>query len=371
MGESPRLASLDALRGFAVASMMVVNNPGDWGHIYAPLGHARWNGWTFTDLVFPLFLFASGVAMKISIDRRALEGPDRRKLAASAARRALVIFLVGVALNLIPSFDLSTVRIPGVLQRIALCALIAAPVVIWGGRRAALAAIVALFVLYALPMLYVPVAGHDGVVAAGRLEPGDDFGAWVDRHVFGAHLWSQSKTWDPEGLVSTLPAVASLLFGVLAASLVGRPRAMAVWGVALLGAGLAMDPWLFPINKNLWTPAYAVFMTGWSLLLFGLLHAFLEDASPDVRARSRALALPLIIFGMNALFLFALSGLIGRVLVSVHVRDATTLKAWLYAPIQSMSLAPENASLAFALSFGVAMFAVAWLMWRKQWFVRA
>src|SRR5205814_1445355 len=149
---------------------------GDWGHLYPPLDHAKWNGWTFTDTVFPMFLFVSGVAMVLSLHARVTPDARRAALFARAARRAAVIFFVGLALNFIPAFDPATVRIPGVLQRIALCALIAAPIVIWGGARAAFAAIVVLFVLYAIPMLWIAVPGPDGVVAAGALEPGRDFG---------------------------------------------------------------------------------------------------------------------------------------------------------------------------------------------------
>ena len=367
MDSGTRLASLDALRGFAIASMVLVNNPGDWKHLYAPLAHAAWNGWTFTDVVFPMFLFCAGVAMALSLGRRAREGASRGALFAGAARRAGVVFLVGLALNFMPAFDPSTVRIPGVLQRIALCLLIAAPIVIWGRWRASAVAIVALFAAYTVPMLFVPVPGADGVTAAGRLEPGNDFGAWIDRTVFGAHLWTQSRTWDPEGIVSTLPAVASLLFGVLAGHYVMRAGpagrqapTLASAGVGLLVAGLVLDM-IIPINKNLWTPSYAVFMTGWSLLAFALFHAFLDESAPPLRDRARALCLPLTILGMNALFIFAFSGLVARFLV----------KEPLYAPIRALPLAPECASLVFALLFEAAMFAVAWLMWKKRWFVTA
>jgi predicted acyltransferase len=265
-----------------------------------------------------------------------------------------------------------------VLQRIALCALIAAPIVIWGGWRSALAAIVALFVLYSIPMLLVPIPGPDGVVAAGALEPGRDFGAWVDRSLLGPHLWEASRTWDPEGIVSTLPAAASLLFGVITGhTLVHRAVAsrhsvaMAIAGVALLVAGLAMDAAFMPINKNLWTPSYAVFMAGWSLVTLAVFSALLDEPVPRFRDRARAALLPLTIFGMNALFLFAFSGLVARLLTAVLVEPGVTLKARLYAPLSSMPIAPENASLLFAVLFEAAMFAVAWLMWRKRWFVRA
>jgi predicted acyltransferase len=368
MDAQPRLASLDALRGFAIASMVLVNNPGDWGHLYAPLEHAKWNGWTFTDIVFPLFLFAAGLAMTLSLGRRARQGVASSVLLWSTLRRAAVIFLVGVALNFIPALDPATVRIPGVLQRIALCIVIAAPVVIWGGWRGSIAAIAALLAVYCALMLLVPVAGPDGVVAAGRLEPGRDFGAWVDRNVFGAHLWSQSRTWDPEGLVSTLPAAASLLFGVLAGEWLRRGKApgdrvsaIALAGAGFLALGLAMDGFLLPINKNLWTPSYTVFMTGWSLVLLVFFHGILDESPQPVRERMRRSFLPLTIFGMNALFIFAFSGLVARLID----------KAWLYAPIRALRLAPRDASLAYAILFELAMFAVAWLMWKKRWFVKA
>jgi predicted acyltransferase len=365
----PRLESLDAFRGFAIAGMVLVNNPGDWGHIHGPLAHARWHGWTFTDTVFPFFLFAAGVAMALSIARRRAAGDER--LVAGLAKRALVIFAVGLALNLVPSFDLATVRIPGVLQRIALCILVAAPLAVHAGTGAIAAVIVALLAAYSALMLLVPVPGPDGVVAAGALEPGRDFGAWLDRRLLAGHLWTQSRTWDPEGLASTLPAIASLLFGVVTGRwlLQARPglrpaAVMLVAGVAAAVAGLALDRVLMPINKSLWTPSYCVFMTGLALIAFAAFHAALDGASSErVRRIARRLALPLTIFGMNALFIFAFSGLVARLMAPV--------KPALYAPIQGLPVSAENASLAYAMAFWLAMFAVAWFMWRKRWFVKA
>jgi predicted acyltransferase len=362
-----RIASLDAFRGFAIASMVLVNNPGDWGHLYAPLEHAEWNGWTFTDLVFPFFLFAAGMSMAVSLDRRLRAGEERAKLLGSIAKRALVIFLVGLALNLFPAFDFSTVRLPGVLQRIALCIVIAAPLAIYARTTAIAAAIVVLAALYTVPMLFVPVPGPDGVVAAGALEPGRDFGAWVDRHLLAGHLWARAKTWDPEGLVSTLPAACSVLFAVIAGRWVLRaPPILATSarlfaaGIAALALGLLLDRVLMPINKNLWTPSYCVFMTGWSLVAFAAFHA-----SMDAGAFGHRLFKPLSIYGMNALFIFAFSGFVARLLI---MGDG---KRTLYAPIAALPIAPENASLLFAIGFDLAMFAVAWLMWKKRWFVRA
>jgi predicted acyltransferase len=231
-------------------------------------------------------------------------------------------------------------------------------------------------------MLLVPFPGPDGVVAAGALEPGRDFGSWVDRQLLGGHLWPQSRTWDPEGLVSTLPATCSLLFGLLAGRWLLAARAgiatsaaMFAAGIAALLIGLVLDAVLMPINKNLWTPAYCVFMTGWSLVAFSAFHAAM-DAAPSTGSRTRVnrILLPLTIFGMNALFLFALSGLVARLFVTIHIGEggaSPTLKAWLYAPLQALPVAPENASLLFAIAFEAAMFAVAWAMWKKRWFVKA
>jgi predicted acyltransferase len=351
-----RIASLDAFRGFAIASMVLVNNPGDWGHLYAPLAHAKWHGWTFTDTVFPFFLFAAGMSLAVSLDRRLRAGDERAKLLGTVTKRALVIFLVGVALNLFPSFDFGTVRIPGVLQRIALCILVAAPLAIWLRTRWIFTWIVLLAAIYAVPMLTV-----------GELEPGRDFGASIDRQVFGNHMWSQSKSWDPEGLWSTLPAVGSLLFGVMTGRwLLSAPATLATSGRLLaaglvaLGMGLVLDAILMPINKNLWTPSYAVFMTGWSLIAYAAFHAVM-----DARTFGRRALLPLTIYGMNALFIFAFSGFVARLLVMGDTKRV------IYAPIKSLPVSAEMASLLFALGFNVAMFAVAWLMWRRGWFVRA
>ena len=378
---SQRLGSLDAFRGFAIAGMVLVNNPGSWKHLHGPLAHAEWNGCTFTDLIFPFFLFAAGLAMTLSLSRRAEETGNRWALLRTLARRAAVIFLVGLALNLIPSFHLATLRIPGVLQRIALTLLLAAPVVLWGRWRAALAGIFGFCGLYLVLMLLVPVPGADGLVAAGRLAPGLDFGSWLDRLLLSGHLWASARTWDPEGLVSTLPATASLLFGVLAGTYLRVPRqrlpkaaGLLLAGLVLLALGRGLGTVLLPINKNLWTPSYVVFTAGWALLFLSAFHALLDEASPAVTRLARRLCLPLTIYGMNALALFVLSGLVGRLLQVVHVAGpagAITLKEKLFGALATLPLSPANASLAFAVLFNLAIFAVAWGVWRKQWFIKA
>ena len=377
-----RLTSLDAFRGFTIAGMLLVNNPGDWSHLYSQLAHAQWNGWTFTDWIFPFFLFIGGISMSFSLGRQADAGADKGALLRKLFKRALLIFLIGFLLNLIPRFDLSSVRIPGVLQRIALCTMLAAPLVVYFNWRQIIWWIAALLAFYSAVMLLVPVPDVNGVVGAGVLEPGRDFGAWLDRQFLSGHMWAQSKTWDPEGLFTTIPALCSQLVGVLAGRwlMAGRERSeQTVWmmlaGLALLLVGAMLDVVLMPINKSLWTTSYCLFISGWALLMFSAFHWLLDaNPSPWLRARAQGGSKFFIIYGMNALFIFALSGLVAKMLGFIKFAQADgtqrSLGAMLYAPIKALPLQPEAASLLHALLFNVAMFAVAWFMWRRRWFVK-
>ena len=363
-----RLVSLDAFRGFTIAAMVLVNNPGDWSNLYSQLAHAKWHGWTFTDWIFPFFLFIGGVAMAFSLGRLAAAGANKPALLAKLARRALLIFLIGFALNLIPHFNFATVRIPGVLQRIALCTLLAAPIVLYCSWRQQLAWVAALLTAYSAIMLCYPVPG----IGAGVLEPGKDAGAYFDRMVLDGHMWVQSKTWDPEGLLSTIPAVCSQLLGVLAGRwlLAGHSRTeQTVWmllaGLLFLWIGAILDVILMPINKSLWTPSFCLFMTGWALIVFAAFY-WLLDANPyaAVRAAAARWSKPFVIYGMNALFIFAFSGLVAKMI------GFAKLGPVLYGPLRGLEVSPVNSSLLYALLFNAAMFLVAWLMWRNKWFVK-
>ena len=327
--------------------------------------------------------------MSLSLGRLSAAGADKGALLRKLSARAGVVFLIGVALNLYPYFNFETVRIPGVLQRIAVCTLLAGPIVVYFNWRQQCAWIVGLFAAYSVLMLLVPVPDAAGMVAAGALEPGRDFGAFVDRWLMDGHLWSQSKTWDPEGLVSTLPALCSLLFGVLCGRYLDHNAGHAtenvaktektVWmllaGLGFLWLGSMLDVAYMPINKSLWTVSYCIFMTGWALILFGSFY-WLLDASPSTTLRERAglWMRPFVIYGMNALFIFALSGVIAKTLGWIKFEQASggmvSLKGLLYAPIQAIQLEPVNASLVFAVLFNLGMFAIAWFMWKKRWFVK-
>ena len=379
---SNRLLSLDAFRGFTIAAMLLVNNPGDWGHLYSQLAHAKWNGWTFTDWIFPFFLFISGVSLTLSLSRQTEVGAGPAALLLRLSKRAAVVFLIGLALNLYPSFDFSTVRIPGVLQRIALCTLLAGPIVLLFNWRQQCGWVVVLFALYSVLMLRVPVPDAAGVIGVGVLEPGRDVGAFVDRWLLNGHLWVASRTWDPEGLVSTLPALGNLLLGVLAGRWIKQPLAKAektVWllisGLACLWLGAVLDVTLMPINKSLWTVSYAIFMNGWALIVFGVFY-WLLDASSSFRLQqgSAWLLRPCVIYGMNSLFIFALSGVIAKTLLLIKITQPDgsllSVKAILYAAIQSLPLEAVDASLLYAMLFNSFMLCIAWLMWRQRWFVK-
>src|SRR5688572_18757571 len=252
--DKERLVSLDAFRGLTIAAMILVNNPGDWLHVYWPLLHAPWHGWTPTDLIFPFFLFMVGMALPFS----------RRVQPREALRRALVIAGLGLFMAAYPYFDLATVRIPGVLMRIAICYFAAWGIRRLGGARVHAAIAVILLVAYWYLMTRVPLPGG----AAPSLDPETNLGAWWDRTLFGAHLWKASKTWDPEGLLSTLPAIATTLLGMLAGDWLRSPHDGNRKTLGLLGAGLILTvagmAWgaSFPINQRLWTSSYVLLTAG-------------------------------------------------------------------------------------------------------------
>lgn len=377
-----RLVSLDAFRGFTVASMILVNNPGDWQHLYAPLAHAEWHGWTFADWIFPFFLFICGVSMSFSLSRRIALGTAKPTLLWQFSRRAALIFIIGYLLNLLPNFDFASLRIPGVLQRIALCILLAAPIVIYCHWRLQSMWIIGLLAIYTGLMLFVPVPDTQGRIGVGVLEPGRDFGAYVDRLLLDGHLWAKSKTWDPEGVVSTLPALCSLLFGALLGQWLNSTYAKAeqtVWmmlaGLGCLWLGIIIDHSFMPLNKSLWTTSFCIFMTGWALLLFAVFYWLIDgNGSARLRERVATLCLPFTLYGLNALFIFALSSFIAKMLgfIKFSQADGTmlSLKTLLYAPLKTLPIAPVNASLLFALLFNAAMLLVAWWMWKRKWFIK-
>jgi predicted acyltransferase len=372
-----RLFSLDAFRGMTIAAMLLVNNPGDWNHVYGPLLHAPWHGWTVTDWIFPFFIFICGVAMPMSLARRRGAGVEPLRLFTGLVRRGVLILLIGLLLNAVPAFDWHTLRWPGVLQRIGLCIVLGAAVVVWLRPRGQALVAIALLIVYSGLMLAVPVTGDDGVVRVGSLLPGQDTGSYIDRLLMEGHLWAKSRTWDPEGLLSTLPAVSTLLAGVLtghwmaqAAQPGERCMGLVVVGLLALWAGEILAAWNMPINKSLWTPAYVASTTGWALLTLAAFHWLLDAQAHEARrANWRRWAQPLADFGMNALFLFVLAGLVAKALAFIKV-EGLSLKAHLVAGLHLTGLPKVQVSLLFALGFVLVFYAVAAWMARRQWFIK-
>jgi predicted acyltransferase len=363
-----RLLSLDAFRGVTIAGMLLVNNPGSWSAIHPPLAHAAWHGWTPTDLIFPFFLFIVGVSMTFSLAARTGRGDDRGALLRSAARRAAILFALGLVLHGFPNYlDLNTLRIPGVLQRIALAYFAATVIVLYLSRHGRMVATAALLLGYWAIMMLVPVPGGN----PGVLEPGLDIGAYIDRAVFGeAHLWRSARTWDPEGLLSTLPAVGTVLLGAFAGAWLRSDRDPATKAAGLFLAGnaglvlgLIWHP-LFPINKNLWTSSYVVFTAGMASHFLGVCYWLI-----DVKGY-RAWAKPFVIFGVNAIAAFFLSGLFARLLTMIPAPGGTTLKGFIYNTFFTPVLSPVNASLAYAVCFVLLWLGIMTVFHRRRIFIK-
>jgi len=363
-----RMVSLDAFRGATMALMVLVNTPGDYAHVYAPLEHAQWNGWTPTDLVFPSFMWIIGVAMTMVLARRLAAGMPKSRIFPQACRRALILYILGLAVYVYPRFDLSTQRLLGVLQRIAVCYLIVTAICLTTSLRGQIIWIVSLLSGYWLLMTLVPVPGY----GAGRLDVEGNFAHYVDRIVLGAHNYASTKTWDPEGIVSTLPAIATVLFGVMAGHILRSERPLArkvLWlltvGAALLVAGQICNIWL-PINKKLWTTSFSLFMAGLDFVVFATMLWIV-----DIRGYKR-FTRPLVIMGMNAITVYMASELLDQAFNAIHIHSGeqlVTLHAWLGARFGAVA-SPYNASLLFAIAYTFLMYLLAYLMYRRAWFLR-
>jgi predicted acyltransferase len=394
----PRVLSVDLLRGLTIALMILVNDPGDWGHVFAPLDHAPWNGWTLTDLVFPTFLFLVGASMIFSLDSRAKKGDCRKTLSGHVILRAIKILLLQFVLVFFPRMHWTTLRLYGVLPRIALCYLLAGLILIatmkLRYRVSMLIGIIAILIIgYWILLRWVPVPGA-GI--PGRDIPFMDqnlnLTSWVDR---GAMAWTQRwlhtgtlylKGRDPEGLLSTLPAVASTLLGALAGLWMRRPagargsnelRIMQFsLGVAGLLGVLAGEiwSWWFPMNKNLWTSSYVLLAAGWAALALAAL-SWLVDRRPEPWPRwLRVITWPWFVFGSNAIAAFTCSVILVKGCLYFEIADADgaahTLWSLLYTNVFARSHSTEWTSLAFAIGVVVICFLPNWWLWHKKWFLK-
>jgi predicted acyltransferase len=366
----PRLAALDVFRGATIAGMIVVNNPGTWAHVYPPLLHAEWHGWTFTDTIFPFFLFIVGVSIAFSFGERRRLGASPGRLAVHTLRRSAIIFAIGLALNLLSFavFSRTTLRIPGVLQRIAICFLAAGLVFLWLGARGAAAAAVLLLLGYWALMALVPVPGY----GTGRLDPEGNFASYVDRVVLGAHTWKPG--WDPEGPLSTLPAIATTLLGVLAGEWLrgNAPMPRKVAGLLVAGGAAALLglAWhaVFPINKNLWTSSYALFMAGLAAVVLAACIAVLDLAG------WRRWAVPFRWLGTNAIAAFVLSTAATILLLAVKTAGPDgkprSLYAAIYRTVFDRFADPRLGSLLFSLTYLAVWLVFFGLLHRRRIFIK-
>lgn len=368
-----RLISLDVFRGATIAGMILVNDAGDWNKTYAPLLHADWNGWTPTDLIFPFFLFILGVAIPYAFaGRLERSGGDRGPLHRQIVRRTLIILALGLFLNWLPFYTVNwpAARIPGVLQRIAVVYLVAALAWLHLGPRSRWALTFFLLAGYWLAMVLIPVPGH----GAGDLSPDGNLAGWLDHLVLGHHTWRKAPgPGDPEGILSTVPAIATALLGLFTGDWLRSPRTrrekltgLLLWGCAATIAGLVLGRW-FPINKNLWTSTYVLLTAGLALLLLAATYELVDIRGRDAWAR------PFLVFGTNAIVAFFGSTLMAKIFYLIHWTEGSetvSLQQWLYRHLFAAWLPDYVASLAWALAFLALWWGLMAILYRRRIFIR-
>jgi predicted acyltransferase len=372
---SERLLCLDVFRGLAVAAMIVVDNPGSDDLAYGPIKHADWNGWTCADFIFPSFLFLVGISMVYSFSARLQRGESQRQILFHAFKRSLILIAIGLFVNASPiiGLDLHTWRFEGVTQRIALCYFAAAILVLWSSRRGALIAMCACLLGYWALLRFVPVPGFG---LPGRdipfMDPDRNLAAWLDRKLFMGHLFD--KTRDPEGLLATIPAIATTLIGVLTGYWLRSEKSastkairMLCLGILGLVAGEVWNPW-FPINKNLWTSSFVLFSGGFALVFLAFLYWLLE-----IKRWRGAWTMPILVFGMNAIAGFVADSFVYGPGYSFTVKGPNGPVAWhdaAQAKLMSLGANAANASLIYSLAAVLFCWILLWFLWRKRIFLK-
>jgi predicted acyltransferase len=368
-GLAGRMLSLDVFRGLTIAGMVLVNNPGTWSSIYWPLEHAEWDGWTPTDLIFPFFLFIVGVSITLAFGRRRESG-EESGLLLKVVKRSAIIFALGLFLNGFPYFHLADIRIMGVLQRIAICYLVSAIIFLKTRWRTQAIIAGALLLIYWFLMMALPVL----IYGAADLSKDGNLGAHIDRWLLGPHIWKQGKVYDPEGLLSTIPAIVTTLTGVLTGHWLRSRRTQfeKVGGMFFAGALAVVIGWIwnswFPINKSLWTSSYVLFTTGMGLQLLAICYWLV-----DIKGYKRW-AKPFVIFGVNALALFVFSGLLARLMGIIKVPQSDgksiALQPYIFKNLFASWSSPINASLFFAIAYIFLWLFLMWLLYRKRIFIK-
>jgi predicted acyltransferase len=371
-----RLMCLDIFRGLLVAGMILVDNPGSDEQAFSVIKHAQWNGWTPADFIFPSFLFLVGVSMAYSFSARRGRGQTRAQILRHAFTRSLILIAIGLFVNASPivGLDVHTWRFEGVTQRIALCYFVTALLVLWSDTRGLMIALLACLVGYWAVLRFVPVPGF-GVPSRDIpfMDPNGNLVAWLDRLLFPGRLYNGTR--DPEGIISTIPAIATTIMGVLAGKWLRtdqRPVSKAKWLLAAGSTGLVLgliwNRW-FPINKNLWTSSFAVFTGGFALTVLACLYWMLE-----IRRWRDQWTMPILVFGMNSITGFVADSLVYGPGYTFQMKSpAGTLVSWhegLNARLLSATSNPQIASLIYSLAAVGFCWLLLWLLWRKRLFLK-
>ncbi len=370
--EKSRLLSLDAFRGITIAGMVLVNNPGTWESIHSPLKHAEWHGITPTDFIFPFFLFIVGTAIAFSLGKTLETSGRDKKVYLKIFRRAVIIFALGLFLAAFPFFDFSTLRIPGVLQRIAVCYLIVSLIFLnFSWKQQALIG-AGLLLFYWILMTWIPVPG---CAVTTINDKACNLSAYLDRLLLGEnHIWAQSKVFDPEGILSTIPAIVTTISGVLTGMWLKAKRGdyekaagMFFFGIALCALGWFWNL-VFPFNKSLWTSSYVIYTSGLALCFLGFCYWLIDIKG--IKTWSK----PFVIFGVNALALYIGAELLAKSLSLIKVTgengEPVSLQGWIFDTFFVPLGSPVNASLIYAVSFILMWLLVMWLLYRKNIYIK-
>lgn len=374
-----RIVAIDMMRGLTIAAMILVNNPGSWQNVYGPLLHANWHGWTPTDLIFPFFIFIVGISIQISTGRQIAAQLSNRKILFSAGIRMFKLIGLGLLLAMFyynfadPAYDwveqkVINLRWPGVLQRIGLVYFFTVLIVLNTHTIARLFWILGLLLGYWALLLIVPYADGDGNTYAGLMQHGNSLSAWFDHLILTkAHVYypdAQPFAFDPEGILSTFPSIATCLTGVMAGQWLQSAHSMSKKAFVLFFVGivgvLLGEYWgaEFPINKTLWTSSYVVLSSGYACIFLSVC-LFLTDIKDYTKW-----AAPMLVFGANSIAFYVFSGVLARLLIMIPVGDSS-LKSWFYQSVFAPLLGPYNGSLAFALGFLLVSYLVLYQMYKR------
>jgi len=369
--EKKRLLSLDFFRGLTVAAMILVNNPGDWEHVYAPLEHSKWNGCTPTDLIFPFFLFMVGISIVYAIGARKNDKTLHRQIILKALRRSITIYIIYVAIHFLFVFNFKNFRILGVLPRIAIVFFICVVIYTKTNFRQWLWIFSIILILYCFLMTVIPAPGY----AYAILEPGKNLAAWVDNIILTPkHMWSGTKTWDPEGLLSTLPAIATCLSGMMVGSTLKRndktEADKVTWLLTFacfsIIAALIWNNW-FPINKALWTSSFVLYTRGLATAGLAITYWLI-----DVHHRKKYIT-PFVAYGSNAITAYVAADVVLAVLSWIHLDlhgKTVNLQEYLYQAIFVPNFSPINASLAGAITFVLILMIPMMILYKKKIFIK-